>query len=271
MGKKSDLQDELVRYCIGRDGPGKGSYIFTNDEVKEISMSIGFRNHNDATHIDTREKVSPLMEREGFGILHLGTSGGVGKVARHAFIRDVDALFHDFEEIGPEDIIKMSYTPERLDNLNSSESNILSIVFNHGLLGDFLYPAERRAIPNIYMAHRTRVRPEYRVDSVDIPADLIQIEVDMTLEYNGVVTIFEGKNWMKGRNNFAVYQIYLPYRYYQLKSEQGEIETEEIQCCYIVRRAVDGGSDIDAYLYTFEEPDNMASIKLVKAKRFELR
>jgi len=269
--KKSDLQDALVRYCIDRDGPGKEMYIFTNDEVKKLSMPIGFRNHNDATHIDTSHNLSPLMKKEGLGVIHLGTGGGVGKVARHAFIRNHEALFHEFEDISFENTTRLVYRPGPLDHLNTSEANILSMVNNHGILREFLYPGDLRAIPQMYMAHRTRVRPRYRIKDINIPADLVQIEVDMTLEHEGSVTVFEAKNWKRGRGDFAIYQLYMPFRYYHQRMKNGDIEVNNIECCYVVRRNMPGGSDIDVYLYTFEDPEDMASISLIKCNRYELR
>ena len=63
MSKKTKLQDALVQFCIDRDGPNKPMYVFTNDEVKTLSMDVGFRNHNDATHIDSSATLSPLMKK----------------------------------------------------------------------------------------------------------------------------------------------------------------------------------------------------------------
>ena len=271
MSKKTKLQDALVQFCIDRDGPNKPMYVFTNDEVKTLSMDVGFRNHNDATHIDSSATLSPLMKKERLAVVHLGTEKGVGNVAKHAFIRGIEKVFHKFEKIKPENVHKIKYRPGPLDHLNTSESNILSIVHNHGILKEFLYPGDLRADPHIYMAHRTRVMPNYRIDSIDIPANLIQIEVDMTLEHEGRITVFEGKNWKSGREDFAIYQLYMPFRYYNLRQVAGEIEIGEIECCYVVRRKHKIGSDIDAYLYTFDDPEDMASIRLIKAERFELR
>tara|TARA_Y100000589_G_scaffold326098_1_gene365263 strand:+ start:456 stop:1274 length:819 start_codon:yes stop_codon:yes gene_type:complete len=271
MSKKSQLQDALVRFCIDRDGPNQPMYVFTNDDVKTLSMDVGFRNHNDATHIDTSANLSPLMAKEGLAVVHLGTERGVGNVAKHAFIRGVDNVFHTFEEIETGNVRQLKYRPGPLDHLNTSEANILSIVHNHGILREFLYPGDLRANPHIYMAHRTRVQPEYRIGSMEIPANLIQIEVDMTLEYDGNITVFEGKNWKSGRNDFAIYQLYMPFRYYHLRKLNGEIDIERIECCYVVRRKHKTGSDIDAYLYTFDDPEDMSSIRLLKNQRFELR
>ena len=76
----------LLLIVIERDGPNKDIYIFDNDLVKKLSNPIGFRNHNDATHIDTKETRSDRMVDEGFSIVHLGAKYANGKrqAARHA-------------------------------------------------------------------------------------------------------------------------------------------------------------------------------------------
>ena len=58
MSKKSDLLDALVDHCISHSGDGKKIYIFDNDLVKEFSIPLKFRNHNDATHIDSKHNRS---------------------------------------------------------------------------------------------------------------------------------------------------------------------------------------------------------------------
>ena len=86
----------------------------------------------------------PLISIRGFAwqkrvaVVHLGTV--LGNVAKHAFIRGVDKIFHAFENIEPENIRKIKYRPGPLHHLNTSEANILSIVHNHGILREFLYP-----------------------------------------------------------------------------------------------------------------------------------
>ncbi len=274
MSKKSQLLDTLVDHCISRDGAGLDIYTFDNDLVKQLSNPIGFRNHNDATHIDTKETRSQRMVEEGFSIVHLGAKYANGKrqVARHALIRS-EEVFHEFEEI--EKVERILYEPGPLDEINTSESNILSLTFNHGIINRLLYPNDLRALPSIYMSHRTRFNPKHRVGSIELDSGEIQAEVDMTVEHRGNVTVFEGKNWKKNRNNFAVYQLFMPYRYYMMKKERGEIDIENINCCYVVRQQVttkeERGSNLDLYLYTFDDPEDMLSIRLLDSIRYELR
>ena len=135
MSKKNRLLDALVDHCIERDGASKASYIFDNDLVKRLSIPIGFRNHNDATHIDSKAVNSPRMIEEGLSVVHLGATYTNGKrdIARHAFVRT--DVFHEFEAI--EKISTVKYSPGPLDELNTSESNILSLVYNHCIIHRF--------------------------------------------------------------------------------------------------------------------------------------
>ena len=271
QGKKSRLQDELVKFCIERDGTGQDIYIFTNDDVKRLSMPIGFRNHNDATHIDSSAGLSPLMQKENLAFVHLGTNKATKDVASHALIRGSENCFHSFENILHNDTTFRKYQPRPLDQLNSSEANILSLIHNHGILKDFLYPQDSKASPHMYMSHRTRVIPNYKINRVSVPANLVQIEIDMTQEYHGQVTVFEGKNWQAKRNDFAIYQLFMPFRYYYQRMIKGDISIQTIDCCYVVRKQFKNGSDIMAYLYSFREPEEMTSIYLKKAHKYELR
>jgi hypothetical protein len=273
MSKKSQLLDELVNHCIQRDGPGLESYVFDNDLVKLLSNSIGFRNQFETTRIDTKKESSPRMLEEGLNVVHLGATytGGKRDIARHAFVRR--ELFHDFEKI--EKISTVMYHPGPLDELNTSESNILSLVYNHGIIHRVLYPYDLKANPSIYMSHRTRFQSNHRVGDINLPMGELQVEVDMTIEFNGHVTVFEGKNHSKARNNFAIYQLYMPFRYYHLKSKNNGLGIKEIDCCYVMRKRIRGknifDSDIDVYRYTFENPDELTSIRFISSERFQLR
>ena len=71
---------------------------------------------------------------------------------------------------------------------------------------DFLY-GDRREIPNVYNAHRTSHTFKYKLKNNEIECDQMQIEIDLTLESRGRITVFEAKN--KFSEDFAKYQIYL--------------------------------------------------------------
>ncbi|MEC7688641.1 MAG: hypothetical protein VX514_06300 [Candidatus Thermoplasmatota archaeon] len=269
--KKSKLQDALVELCLRRDGPNASMYIFTNDDVAEKADFFDFKNKHDVTHIDTRQGLSPLMKKHDLCLFHLGSLKGE-ESARHCLLSPSDLAFHDFENIDEKDKEDLDdLKPGPLDETNSSESNILSLVYNHGILDRFLYGGDRRASPQIYMSHRSRKNTKHRVGDISLPTGKIQFEVDMTFAYDGKVTIFVGKNWKRNRDNFAIYQLYMPYRHYEIMSrERPEIGIENIDCCYLIRRQMSWGSEIFAYLYTFDDPEDLTSIRFIKNAQFNL-
>ena len=276
LSRKHQLQNMLVDMCIKRDGPNAPYYIFDNKEVKHLSNGIGFANHNDATHIDTAKGRSPRLVGEGLSIIHLGNhreGGGKRASARHAFVR-TDALFHDFETISEEKTHDLRFRPRPLDEINTSESNILSLAYNQGIVNRVLYPTDLRANPSIYMAHRTRMTPNYTVGGVALPFGEVQLEVDMTVEHEGHITVFEAKNWSAKRSDFAVYQLFLPYHLYSRKAEH-DARIKSIDCCYLVRKPLNksqgGGSEIEVRRYTFDDPTDILSIRCLDAQRWRLK
>ena len=265
--KKHQVLDRLVDKCIKRDGTGLSQYIFNNLEVKEIARDVGFGNPFDATHIDTSTKLSPRMIEEDFAVLHLGTPIGE-KSANHMFIRGIQKIYKPLPDI--EDKVRFNYHPSPLDQLNTSESNILSMLHNHNILLDFLYPSDDKAKPHMYMSHRTKYSPKFNIGTTPIDCNKLQIEIDMTFENNGTITVFEAKNWVRNRNDFAVYQLYHPFLHYYTLMKKGDIDVESVNCCYAVRKVVEDGVQIMIYLYTFDDPLDMTSIRLIRSKSYFL-
>jgi hypothetical protein len=99
----------------------------------------------------------------------------------------------------------------------------------------------------------------------------LQIEIDLTLEHEGYVTIFEGKNnnnqWLK---NFNVYQLYNPFRYYYELQQKNKLKIKKLTACYLLRQKIDCNSIVRLYNYTFIDPLDMTSIKLLKNKEYRL-
>lgn len=269
---KHQVQDGLVDLCMASGDPGQQLYIFSNDDVKRISSEVGFRNPFDATHIDCSRNRSMRMKEEDLFVVHLGTRVS-GESAEHAFVRGSHLGYHSFEHISDDQYQDIQYSPGPLDEKDTSEANILSLVYNHGILQRVLYPYDLRAQPHIYMSHRSKMNPQHRVGDIQLPTGITQFEVDMTFEYDGKVTVFEGKNWSTNRDDFAVYQLYMPFRYFdKMRRERaGGSKILDINCCYVLRRKHSWGSEITAHVYTFTDPDDMASIELVEAKGFRLR
>ena len=190
---------------------------------------MGFGNPFDVTKLDNTSKFPQVMLDNDYFIVHLGKG-------KHKFVKGINKGFHRFEPIAPENIYTWKYRKSILNEFDTSESNILSVGFN---LGD-----------------------------EKIQASGLQMEIDLTTEYNGVVTVFEGKNNFP--ENFAVYQLYFPFLYYHKLKTENKLAINDINCCYLLRKKEGEQSVIRIYQYTFENPDDMASIRLIKNAQYNL-
>lgn len=260
MSKKKELLEHMFREC-----ERKGNMRFTNEEVKLASKDYGFANHNDLTHIDSPDKLPENLQKENYFPVRLGKG-------KYEFVQGIKFGYHEFEDI--EDIVPWRYKKNILDEINSSESNLLSVIVNQRIIHDFLYE-DIRQNPNVYGSHRTQHTFMYYLGDKKMSCSSLQIEIDTTLENSGRVTVIEAKN--KFRKQFAIYQLYHPFRIYYDLYKQGDIMISddrhqfEIETCYIVRDVNENGiSIIRCYLYVFEDPDNISSIKLKRATQYEL-
>jgi hypothetical protein len=200
-----------------------------------------------------------MIENDYF-IIHLGEG-------KHQFVKGIKGGFHTFENIKDKDIIEWKYKKSLLNDYDTSESNILSVGFNQLIIHDFIYN-DIRANPNVYNAKRTKTNLQYKIGKTLIKATNIQMEIDLTMELNGRVTIFEGKNGFP--DNFAVYQLFLPFIYYQKLKKENTIAIKDITCCYLLRKKEKENSVIRIYHYTFKDKNDMTSIKLLKSKQYNL-
>jgi hypothetical protein len=50
----------------------------------------------------------------------------------------------------------------------------------------------------------------------------------------------------------------------------GELDVHEVNCCYAVRKKIAEGVQIEIYLFTFDEPLNMSSIRLIRSHTYQL-
>ena len=89
-----------------------------------------------------------------------------------------------------------------------------------------------------------------------------QIEIDLTIEFNGTIGIFEAKNGSP--NNFNIYQIYHPFLYYH----NSNLPIKEIICVYLVWQK--DKQKIKLWAYTFDNPLRLDSIKFIKSKEYIL-
>lgn len=94
------------------------------------------------------------------------------------------------------------------------------------------------------------------------------MEIDLTMEYLGNVTIFEGKNGFPP--DFAVYQLFLPYKYYMSLKKENNLPIKSISACYILRKKENNVSTLRLYKYTFSDENDLGSIKLLKSAQYRL-
>ena len=266
MGKKQDALEELFRRCRDRQ-----RWDFDNELVQEVAQKHGFKNRFDLTKIDTSKNLPQLMQDEDYAIVHLGKG-------RHRFIRGIRRVYHHFEPI--DDSKDFPYPPSLLNEADSSEANILSIAYNEGVLFDFLYKEHTPRIrPKMYISRRTQADLHYRIDNdEEIKTDQVQMEMDLVLEQDGKVDIFEAKKVdifeaKKGApKDFAIYQLYHPYLYYH-KFLRGKGHEPKVRACYVLgeKRAAANRTRLRFYLYEFANPNDMTSIRLIRNREYILR
>lgn len=255
MGTKQEVIAELFKRC-----QKKKDFVFDNVLVKQVCKEYGFGNPFDATKLDDTSKFPQILLDEDYFILHIGRG-------RHKFVKGISNGFHSFEEIDNDNIFDWKYRKSILNEFDTSESNILSVANNQRIIHDFLYE-DIVASPKVYNARRTKMNLSYHVGQEKIIAQNLQMEIDLTTELQGIVTIFEGKNGFP--ENFAIYQLFHPFKYYSKLKKKKKLDIKRITCCYVLRKRERGISVLRLYNYTFEDETNMASIKLLKNAQYNL-
>ena len=264
IGKKNQVITELFRVCRR-----KNNYIFHNDLVKNICKKVGFGNPFDVTKLDNIKKFPEILIKNNYAILHKGQG-------KHQFIKGIDKVFHKFEPIQKK--IDWKYKKSLLNQYNSSESNILSVANNQRILHHFIFNQDREfedidieKRPKTYFPHRTKTSLEYFVGKgIKLQLDSIQIEIDLTIEFQGIIGIFEGKN---GRpENFSIYQLYHPFLYYFNANRKTELKgkIKNIFCVYVLREKSKCGDLLKLWAYTFKKPLDITSIVFIKSAEYKL-
>lgn len=254
MSKKKDVIEAIYSNCLDAD-----NFDFDNAQVKRISSELGFGNAFDATKIDTSRILPPILVKNDQFIIHLGN--GV-----HRFVSGISFGYHHFEDISEGERLNWNYRKSILNEFDTSESNILSVASNQRILHDFLYD-DIVANPKVYGSRRTKASFNYFIGDQTITTRNLQIEIDLTLELQGKVTIVEGKNGFP--TDFAIYQLFHPYMYYRENILKKKIPVTEINCCYICRKVLKGNTILRLYNYTFDSV-NMESIRLLKKADYQL-
>ncbi len=251
---KKKVLSEIFQHCESTN-----KYTFDNDLVKKFCAKHNFKNPFDVTKIDNLSVLPDDIRSKGYCVIHIGQG-------EHRFINEINHCFHNFEEIENLETL-WKYRKSALNEIDTSESNILSVGFNQRIIHDFLYD-DIVASPKMYGSKRTKISSSYFIGENEINVNKLQMEIDLVTEYRGVVTVFEGKN--KFPKNFAVYQLFLPFLYFSNLKNSKEINIDSINCCYLLRDKKDGESTIRLYLYNFSNVNDMASINLIKCEQYRL-
>lgn len=262
MGKKQEVVARIFQIC-----QRQGDYIFDNELVKDVCREVGFKNPFDATKLDSQKLLPDVLIQHDYAVIHLGSG-------RHQFIRGIHKVYHPFEPI--QTTIKWPYRKSLLNQYNTSEANTLSVANNQRILHHFLFGEDREfdnadisQRPKTYLPHRTNVDLEYSFGkSAVISLRRIQIEIDLTIEYRGVIGVVEAKN---GRpETFSVYQLYHPFRYYHDAGPTLKGKIKNVISAYVVHRREHSQSFLNLWAYTFTRPKDITSIKLLKAVCYQL-
>lgn len=248
MSKKQSTISLLYSQCLSA-----GNFEFDNTHVKRACELTRFGNPYDVTKVDSTRILPQKLIDDDMCIVHLGQG-------RHRFVKGIDIVYHQFETIPVENQKKWEYRESILNNINSSESNSLFVAYNQRILHDFLYE-DIAASPKAYGAHRTKANISYLIGNTVVEAERMQIEIDLTLEYNGNICIFEAKNGSP--DDFNIFQLFNPFKHYTMQSKSRKVKS--ISCCYLVRK----GQSMKLYLYKFNEK-SPSTIKLIKYAEYIL-
>lgn len=252
--KKKEVLTRLFRQCKEKD-----DLTFHNNLVRDISKDVGFGNPHDVTKLDDTSKLPEILLKEDYFIVHLGKG-------YHQFVQGIARGYHSFEPVA--NVRDWAYKKSILNETDTSESNVLSVASNQKIIHDFLYGGEQSSAKT-YNSRRTKLSIDYRIGNHLIRTDKLQMEIDFTMEFDKNVTVFEAKNGFP--KDFAVYQLFMPYRYYYSLKHDDNIPIGDINGCYLLReKDKKGASIVRAYLYTFDRYDDINSIRLLRATQYNL-
>lgn len=221
--------------------------------IREECNSLGFRNQFDVTKIDSMDLLPKALHDDNVFVLHLGQG-------KHQFVSGIETAYHKFETVSGNTKHNWNYQRSVLDNIDDSASNILFVAYNQRIIYDFLY-GDSTVLPMVYGSHKTALTTDYMIENTEIKGDSVQIEIDLTLEYNHAITIFKAKRGIA--NDFNIFQLFNPFCYYK---NQNQLNAYSINCCYLLS----DNQTLRFYLYTFTDPRRPKSIKLERTAEYVL-
>ncbi len=267
MPQSQKLSKKEIIQILFNNCKDKGDFIFHNNDIKQISQGT-FSNQFDVTKLDSSHKLPKVLQDNNYALIHLG--GGY-----HQFVYGIHNLYHTLEAV--EKKIDWPYQKSLLNNYNTSESNLLSVANNQKILHDFVFGkncdvnhVDVKKRPKTYFPHRTKYKMSYMIGNQPVETTKsLQMEIDLTIEYQGVVAVFEAKNGKP--TDFSIYQLFNPCYYYHQAKKDDRINgmLKQIYGVYVNRENKDSNI-INLWCYRFKNPEDMASIEFIKSASYNL-
>ena len=251
LSRKQTIITELYALCKNR-----GNLVFDNTEVRTVCNRLGFSNQFDATKLDNSAALPQELVDDDAFVVHLGRG-------RHQFVFGIAVGYHEFEGIPEERRYQWPYRRSILNNINTSESNILSVGYNQRVIHDFLYD-DIGAAPMIYFSNLAHIPLDCWIGSDEINATGVRVKLDFAAERLGTITVFAASNGEPP--DFNVFQLFNPYRYYLKLGADRDIQTDTINGCYLLQHE----NRLRLYLYTFVDAHDPGSIQLLRNAEYTL-
>jgi hypothetical protein len=245
----------------------RGDFRFNNALVKKLTGDE-FSNQFDTTKIDRSEILPTELKEKDLFIVHLGKGW-------HQFVKGIRLGYHELEQVPEGRIRDWEYYPGILDDTDMSEASVLSTAFNQGILQQFLF-GDRRVQAYINVPRRTRGKDtnsfDYRIGEQLVRVEGLQIEMDFIIERGNEITLVEAKSSVgELPKDFAVGQVYLPYRRL-IKVLEDKHKKARVRSLFLVQyKRDDGRTAMRVYEYTFDDPQDMGSLRFVSNAEFALK
>lgn len=256
LGKKLKTLEILFNSRYNKR-PDELYYTFTNDDVKLACNQTNFKNPFDVTKVDSFYDLPKIMQDKSYFMFHLGKG-------KHAFIKG--SGYHQFEKIETKDKVSFLVKPRIVDNLGESEAGTLSFIFNKGIIQDFL--EVHNPDININIARRSRVTFDFKIDRDILHIAGQQIEIDGIFDTeDGMIATVEAKN--KANKDFEIRQLFMVQKYFDML-ETRKLIPEKINLHILFLIGLHKQNIYRLYEYKFTDHNDMDSIKLIKAKEYNV-
>lgn len=251
--KNDDAWEKLFeKYHILQQIDNEGKFRISADAIKE------FREPRLMTKFDHSINLPAIFADNHLAIL---------PITRGDYIIGRFDVYHDFEddnaEIIPEQI------PDYIQSLNidniTSETVALNAAVASGIIANFLEEDGDKLVATVSgrmgsgsfsfkIDDRDTRNIEYQID-----VDKSQIEIDAAYEGAKSLSIFEAKRDLS--KDFLVRQLYYPFRVWK-----NRINSKPVRPVFLIY----SNGIYRIMEYSFEEPDNYSSLRLIRQKKYSI-